>query len=236
MPPVKTDGDSDGDGDLSGAESEHSGSSQGQDHDSSAEEADEPDSDDSSEMSEGECERRRTNCQDNLTSLEKQFSILKEQLYKERIVQVDHKLQQIRGGRLQDYIIPLQQLQSNMDSRKEVAEVMKKYRVNNIMNKFESEQQACHQHFESEQNLANDVICDELMEKVRRLEEDRHNVDISWADWGTNTRTAKVRGPGRKKAVTVSGPYIVYMLREEEILEDWTSIRKALKRSTAAAT
>ncbi|EAA08119.3 breast cancer metastasis-suppressor 1-like protein [Anopheles arabiensis] len=236
MPPVKTDGDSDGDGDLSGAESERSGSSQGQDHDSSAEEADEPDSDDSSEMSEGECERRRTNCQDNLTSLEKQFAILKEQLYKERMVQVDHKLQQIRGGRLQDYFVPLQQLQTNMDSRKEVAEVMKKYRVNNVKNKYEGELQACYQHFESEKNLAIDAISDELMEKVRRLEEDRHNVDISWADWGTSTRTAKVRGPGRKKAVTVSGPYIVYMLREEEILDDWTAIRKALKRSTAAAT
>uniref|UniRef100_A0A182PH67 Breast cancer metastasis-suppressor 1-like protein-A n=1 Tax=Anopheles epiroticus TaxID=199890 RepID=A0A182PH67_9DIPT len=236
MPPVKTDGDSEGDGDLSGAESERSGSSQGQDHDSSAEEADEPDSDDSSEMSEGECERRRTNCQDNLTSLEKQFAILKEQLYKERMVQVDHKLQQIRSGRLQDYYVPLQHLQANMDSRKEVSEVMKRYRMNNVKNKFEGELQACYQHFASEQNLAIDAISDELMEKVRRLEEDRHNVDISWADWGTSTRTAKVRGPGRKKAVTVSGPYIVYMLRDEEILEDWTAIRKALKRSTAAAT
>ena len=191
-------------------------------------------------------------------SLEKQFAILKEQLYKERMVQVDHKLQQIRGGRLQDYFVPLQQLQTNMDSRKEVAEVMKKYRVNNVKNKYEGELQACYQHFEvrlsdnearpfppinnalypvqSEKNLAIDAISDELMEKVRRLEEDRHNVDISWADWGTSTRTAKVRGPGRKKAVTVSGPYIVYMLREEEILDDWTAIRKALKRSTAAAT
>uniref|UniRef100_A0A182Q7C9 Breast cancer metastasis-suppressor 1-like protein-A n=1 Tax=Anopheles farauti TaxID=69004 RepID=A0A182Q7C9_9DIPT len=236
MPPVKNDGDSDGDGDLSGAESEHSGSSRGQDHDSSAEEADEPDSDDSSEMSEGECDRRRTNCQDNLTSLEKQFSILKEQLYKERMDQVDKQLQEIRNGRLQDYLSPLQRLLDNMNSRKEVAEVMKQYRVNNIQNKFEGELQASYQHFESEKNLTMDLVSDELMEKVRRLDEDRHNVDISWADWGTSTRTAKVRGPGRKKAVTVSGPYIVYMLREEEILDDWTSIRKAMKRSTAAAT
>ncbi|XP_053669813.1 breast cancer metastasis-suppressor 1-like protein [Anopheles nili] len=236
MPPVKNDGDSDGDGDMSGAESEHSGSSHGQDHDSSAEEADEPDSDDSSEMSEGECDRRRNNCQDNLTSLEKQFSILKEQLYKERLDQVDKQLQEIRSGRSQEYLSPLQRLLDNMDSRKEVAQVMKQYRVDNTKNKFDGEHQASYQHFDSEQNLAMDVICEELMEKIRRLDEDRHNVDISWADWGTNTRTAKVRGPGRKKAVTVSGPYIVYMLREEEIVEDWTSIRKALKRSTAAAT
>ncbi|KFB53078.1 breast cancer metastasis-suppressor 1 [Anopheles sinensis] len=234
MPPVKNDGESDGDGDMSGAETEHSGSSQG--HDSSAEEADEPDSDDSSEMSEGECDRRRASCLENLSNLEKQFSILKEQLYKERINQLDYKLQEIRSGRSEEYINPMNGLLEVMNCRKEVAKVLKRYRNDNIQNKFDGEVQAAYQHFDSEKNLTVDVISEELMDKVRRLEEDRHNVDISWADWGTSTRTAKVRGPGRKKAVTVSGPYIVYMLREEEILEDWTSIRKALKRSTAAAT
>lgn len=79
--------------------------------------------------------------------------------------------------------------------------------------------------------MALDYIYDDLMEKIRRLEEDRHNVDISWADWGNDKRTSKVRGPGRKKAVTVTGPYIVYMLHEEDILDDWHTIRKALKRS-----
>lgn len=69
MPPVKNEGESDADGDMSGAESDHSASSRAPDHDSSAEEADEPDSDDSSEMSESECERRRSDCLDNLSKL-----------------------------------------------------------------------------------------------------------------------------------------------------------------------
>lgn len=85
---------------------------------------------------------------------------------------------------------------------------------------------------QSEKELAKDVIYEELMEKIRRLEEDRHNVDISWADWSTSTRTSKVRGPGRKKAVTVTGPYIVYMLSEDQIIDDWRIIRKGLKKST----
>lgn len=87
---------------------------------------------------------------------------------------------------------------------------------------------------QSEKLLAKDMIYDELMDKIRRLEEDRHNVDISWDDWGKNARTSKVRGPGRKKAVTVSGPYIVYMLAEEDILDDWRVIRKALKKTTTS--
>lgn len=89
---------------------------------------------------------------------------------------------------------------------------------------------------QSECGLTVDYIRDELLEKIRRLEEDRHNYDISWSEWNTTgQRINKVRGPGRKKAVTVTGPYIVYMLHDHDIMEDWTAIRKALKRSPAAA-
>lgn len=58
--PVKNGGESDAEGDVSGAESEHSNSSQG--HESSDEEANEIDSDDSSEMDANEIERRRNEC------------------------------------------------------------------------------------------------------------------------------------------------------------------------------
>lgn len=148
------------------------------------------------------------------------------------------QLSEVRGGRSQEYLLPLQRLNENMKTRTEVAGILKNYRIENINHKFYSEQLAAKQNLESEKSLAMDAIYEELMEKIRRLEEDRHNVDISWAEWGTNLRrTNKVRGPGRKKAVTVSGPYIVYMLQDEDILEDWTTIRKAVKRSaTAAAT
>lgn len=116
-----------------------------------------------------------------------------------------------------------------MNSRKEVAEILKKLRTENIRHKFNSEEQAARQHYDSEKQLAVDRLFDELNEKIRRLEEDSHNVDISWTNWESNTRSNKVRGPGRKKPVTVTGPYIVYMLRDEEIMEDWTLIKKSMK-------
>lgn len=163
--------------------------------------------------------------------LEQQFQILREQLYQERIKQIEMHLADIRNGRSQEYLEPLKQLTDTMQRRIEVAGVLKKLRLENINHKFLAEEQGAAQHFESEQELTKDQIYDELMEKIRRLEEDRHNVDISWADWGTNARTNKVRGPGRKKAITVSGPYIVYMLSEEDILDDWRIIRKALKKT-----
>jgi len=171
----------------------------------------------------------------SLADLERQFSILREQLYKERISQVELQLHEIENGRSQEYLGPLQALSDRMNSRKEVAEILKKYRLENIRHKYESEEQAANQNYESEKAIVYDNLFEELQDKIRRLEEDSHNVDISWADWGSSVRASKVRGPGRKKAVTVSGPYIVYMLRDEDIMEDWTLIRKALKRNTASA-
>ncbi|KAG5680261.1 hypothetical protein PVAND_009780 [Polypedilum vanderplanki] len=188
----------------------------------------------SSEMTENELRigKKISDFNEILSDLERQFLVLREDLYKERIKQVDTQLHEIENGMSQEYLGPLQQLADRMNARKEVAEILKKYRLENIRHKFESEEQAAKQNYESEKQMAVDRLLDELNEKIRRLEEDSHNVDISWADWGSNAKSNKVRGPGRKKPVTVSGPYIVYMLRDEEILEDWSIIRKALKNRT----
>lgn len=43
-------------------------------------------------------------------------------------------------------------------------------------------------------------------------------------------RNSKQAQP-KRKPVTVSGPCIVHMLREEEILEDWVAIKKSLLSS-----
>lgn len=62
--------------------------------------------------------------------------------------QVDNQLQDVRGGRSQEYLMPLQRLADNMNSRKEVAEVLKNYRIENIQNKYSGEMQSAYQHFD----------------------------------------------------------------------------------------
>lgn len=74
--------------------------------------------------------------------------MLREQLYIERIDQVETQLSEVRGGRSQEYLGPLQSLLDTMNSRKEVADILKKYRLENIRNKYECEKQAAGQHFE----------------------------------------------------------------------------------------
>ena len=87
---------------------------------------------------------------------------------------------------------------------------------------------------QSEKRLLHDTLKDDLEEKIRMLEEDKTNVDFSSGLWELNSSKSRRRKADpldpdrRKKPVTVIGPYIVYMLHENEIIDDWTQIKKSL--------
>ncbi|KAL2081799.1 hypothetical protein ACEWY4_021617 [Coilia grayii] len=189
---------------------------------------------DSSEMDDEDCERRRLECLDEMTNLEKQFTNLKDQLYKERLSQVDLKLQEVIAGNAPEYLEPLATLQENMQIRTKVAGIYRELCLESVRNKYDCEMQAASQHWESEKLLLFDTVQSELEEKIRRLEEDRHSIDITSELWndGLQSRKSKKKDPltpgKKKKPVVVSGPYIVYMLQDLDILEDWTAIRKAM--------
>ncbi|XP_039597484.1 breast cancer metastasis-suppressor 1-like protein-A [Polypterus senegalus] len=189
---------------------------------------------DSSEMDDADCERRRMECLDEMTNLEKQFTDLKDQLYKERLSQVDAKLQEVIAGKAPEYLEPLATLQENMQIRTKVAGIYRELCLESVKNKYDCEIQAALQHCESEKLLLYDTVQSELEEKIRRLEEDRHSIDITSELWNDEllSRKNKKKDPfspdKKKKPVVVSGPYIVYMLQDLDILEDWTTIRKAV--------
>ncbi|KAA0708839.1 Breast cancer metastasis-suppressor 1-like protein [Triplophysa tibetana] len=104
---------------------------------------------DTSEMDDEDCERRRKECLDEMTNLEKQFTDLKDQ----RTCRSEPKLQ-------------------------------------------------------SEKLLLFDTIQSELEEKIRRLEEDRHSIDITSELWNDGLQSRKNKkkdplSPGRKKKPVV---------------------------------
>ncbi len=97
---------------------------------------------------------------------------------------------------------------------------------------------------QNEKELLWDSLKEDLEEKIRLLEEDRQDVDLmlwehrrrfdrpgsgrSGGGGGERKRKADPDDPDqRKKPVLVSGPIMVYMLDELEILDDWAVIRKA---------
>ncbi|GCC34830.1 breast cancer metastasis-suppressor 1-like protein-A [Chiloscyllium punctatum] len=189
---------------------------------------------DSSEMDDEDCERRRTECLDEMSNLEKQFTDLKEQLYRERLSQVEAKLEEVIAGKAPEYLEPLATLQENMQIRTKVAGIYRELCLKTVKNQYECEVQAAFQHWESEKLLLYDTVQSELEERIRRLEEDRHSIDITSELWNDELQSRKNKRKDpfspdkKKKPVVVSGPYVVYMLQDLDILEDWTTIRKAM--------
>ncbi|CAH3189345.1 unnamed protein product [Porites evermanni] len=205
-----------------------------------------------SSIDETENERRRNECLNDMADLERQFSDLKEQLYRERISQVEKKLNEslinnschnlsLITESAMEYTGPVNELKEMCEIRIEVAGILRDCRLGNVKHKYDADEQAAIQHFESEKLALMESMKQELEEKIRKLEEDKQNMDISadiWLESQSLNKKHRKSSDGsmisdkRRKPVTVTDilflhPYIVYMLREMDILEDWAAIRKA---------
>ncbi|XP_060922248.1 breast cancer metastasis-suppressor 1 isoform X2 [Limanda limanda] len=187
----------------------------------------------SSEMDDEDCQRRKGECLDEMYDLEKLFQDVKDKLFRERQSQVKVKLDELLTGKAGEYREPLAALQNSMQIRTQVAGVYRELCLQVIQHKHECEVQGARQHLESERSLLFDAMKTELLEKIRRLDEDRENTDLT-SEWSDETRGKKCKRknlPGRlerkKKVALVSGPFIVYMLSDIDILEDWAAIKKA---------
>ncbi|KAL5238837.1 hypothetical protein ACI65C_006247 [Semiaphis heraclei] len=196
--------------------------------------------DNSSDLDEEENDRSGKKLREELQALEADFYTSKEMLFNERIQEVDRKLAEVRLGTAKEYRIPLQKLQDQMKSRLEIATVSRQFKLTNLKHKYEAEEQAIRQNFENNKEILYDSIKADLEEKIQQLEEARNEVDVDASLWLGRSLTRSGRGRGRRpyghvqpkrKPVIVSGPCIVYNLREDEILEDWTAIKKMLSLS-----
>ncbi|CAB1412970.1 unnamed protein product [Pleuronectes platessa] len=204
-----------------------------EEHEQDASSSEEEDSDttsvsedgDSSEMDEEDCERRRVECLDEMSTLEKQFTDLKDQLYHERLSQVNSKLTEVEAGRASEYLEPLAVLLENMQVRTKVAGIYRELCQESVKNKYQCEIQAACQHWESEKLLLLDTVQSELEEKIRRLEEDRHSIDITSELWNDELSGRKKRRDALSPTpyVTVLNPVHAHIL--SICFLTWTSWR-----------
>uniref|UniRef100_A0A8C5F5M4 BRMS1 transcriptional repressor and anoikis regulator n=1 Tax=Gadus morhua TaxID=8049 RepID=A0A8C5F5M4_GADMO len=217
-----------GGGGGGGGEGEETMEDSTEERDSDLEESDDGDEEEGEEeeeeeeegekMDDEDCERRRGECLDEMTDLEKQFHDLKDKLFRERVSQVKERLEEVLTGRAGDYRERLSSLQGSTQLRTQVAG-----------NYTHTYTHTCI-HIDTEQTLLLDAMKTELLDKIRRLEEDRESTE--W--WSDDVKSKKckrknllARSDRKKKAALVSGPYIVYMLRDIDIMEDWAAIKKA---------
>jgi breast cancer metastasis-suppressor 1-like protein len=199
---------------------------------SSSDSSDSSDSENSSDMDIDECDRLRDMYQVDLAALEKEFIYMRECLYREKVKHAEVTLAGIRAGTAREYLNPLQQLQENMAARIRHAQNLRDYQLISLNHKVQGEALAAQQNLESEKALLIGDIRSGLEERIHRLEEDRNN-DFSSELWVDDVKQKSSKksdpfGEKKKKPITVSGPFIVYMLNDVDIAEDWTVMKKAI--------
>lgn len=206
------------------------------------------------DLDEDEVDRLKGEMTTEMTDLEKQFLALREQLYYERLNRVEEELNEVRTGKSSTYLQPLEELEENLNTRTEVAEIHRDLKIANIECIYEAEKVAAKQTMDMECRMIAESIRQDLEDKLKRLEEDRNSLDSElWSDASIAGKKKKkyLHSTGgyafeaavplirdqlnlpdrRRKPVTVSGPYVVYMLRENEILDDYNQIRRASRTS-----
>ncbi|PIK61472.1 putative breast cancer metastasis-suppressor 1-like protein [Apostichopus japonicus] len=168
-------------------------------------------SEDSSEYNEGVSESRRLECLDFMNELEHQFNSLRDQLLLEKKLQTELKLEQIRREDGEEYIKPLDCLEQMKKKRLEIANILRELRQKNISNKYDCETKASREHLESEKRLVREALKADLEDKVRKLEEDRDNIDLTTEIWNHNQnlkdkgkKTDSQSSDRKKKPVSVS--------------------------------
>uniref|UniRef100_A0AAY5F031 BRMS1 transcriptional repressor and anoikis regulator n=1 Tax=Electrophorus electricus TaxID=8005 RepID=A0AAY5F031_ELEEL len=217
---------------MEGGEAEETMEESGEERESDLEESEAEEDEEEEEESSGVCNVHLSHfCYRRM-----EFVLMSVQLtlFRERLEQVKGKLDEVLMGKAGEFREPLALLQHNMQLRTQVAGVYRELCLQVIKHKHECEIQGAKQHLESEKTLLFDAMKTELLEKIRRLEEDKQSVDITSEWWSDEARMKKckrrsnlARQERKKKPALVSGPYIVYMLRDIDILEDWTAIKKA---------
>uniref|UniRef100_A0A674ATW0 BRMS1 like transcriptional repressor a n=1 Tax=Salmo trutta TaxID=8032 RepID=A0A674ATW0_SALTR len=138
-------------------------------------------------------------CLNEMTNLEKLFGDLKDQLYKERLSQVDEKLQEVIVGK------------ENMQIRAKVGG-----NILTFCKKQDCVNQAAFQHWEVKRSLTTKT---EVRRKMKQLWNDE-------LQSRKNKRKDQFSPDKKKKPVLVSD--ILFHHLNLDILQDWTAIRKAV--------
>ncbi|XP_065196116.1 breast cancer metastasis-suppressor 1-like protein [Sycon ciliatum] len=183
-------------------------------------------------MDEEDSERRRGECADDINHLEKQFQELREQLYRERLQDIENQRHEVDSEISSLFIGRLADLDASKSQRMEIADTLRSFKKTGLQNRCECELQQSRQHLESERQALLDNMRSDLEEKLQRAEEDCQHLELSndvWNDQRQPKRQRRGEGlPEKRRKVTVTGPVIIYMLPEMDIIEDWATIRRAM--------
>eukprot|EP00128_Syssomonas_multiformis_P005625 Colp12_sorted_trinity150504_noHs@20755 len=194
-------------------------------------------------------DKKRKEAVDRMSKIEKEFADLKDRLYQDQLSAISREIEQIKSGAHTELLQQIELLEQRRNDRIRIAELYRKYQLENINNQISSEKKEAENEYQMRKEEVADMLLQSVLDKKRKIEEDRNNNDLT-TDFVIETRTQGVKRnlrnrkgepaqpEKRRKVQAVVGPSLVYALKESEVLEDIALIRKGkplfTKRSVKA--
>eukprot|EP01137_Pigoraptor_chileana_P012708 Opistho-2@4426 len=190
-------------------------------------------------------ERRRV-VDERMAALRKEFVSVKDKYYLDKAQKIDSEIAQLQNGDHSELKRRLEGLEKSRSERIRIAELYRKFQMENITNQFASEKKEAETEFTNKKKEAADELLQELIERKRKLEDEKNNVDIAGEipEGRAAATRAKLRrrqnetekpAEKRRKPVTISGPHIVYQLTEQEIADDIVAMKKVVTGGASSA-
>ena len=176
---------------------------------------------------------------------------MKEQMYQDKLSHLKRQLEQLNEGNLPDYTKKLRRLGTKYRERMRISEVIRDLEVDMVEQDYINEKRSAVREFEEQKVFLRDQLINELEEKQRMIETERHNMELTGDSMELkpiNTRKLRRRpnegqgsnAYGDKRGVggngggrgTAAGKQpgsvnnLNYLLQDQEINEDLKIINK----------
>ncbi|RHZ79567.1 hypothetical protein Glove_144g75 [Diversispora epigaea] len=122
--------------------------------------------------------KSRQNILTKLNYLNSEFSRRKDEIYKEKLKQIDEEIKAVREGTHPEYEERLQQIIDKRDQKLERHSLALISRQKSIQKEYETETTRIDEYYQTQRQAINDRIIAEIEEKKRKLAEDYESYDI----------------------------------------------------------
>jgi len=161
---------------------------------------------------------------------------LKEKLFKDKIAQLKKEAEAIKNGTHPQFCDQCKELEDAKNDKVAAAEQWRQYQLQNINNMFEVEKQQAEEEFATEKRLLKDRLLNTILEKKKKITEDKMTMNITDTTDARSTRQLRRRGgqpPPQPTTVKkkITPPSINYTLKDTEIQEDLNAIFKNVTRT-----
>jgi len=165
--------------------------------------------------------------------VEKDFAELKEKFFKEKIASLKREIDSINNGTHPGFCEKCKELEQVRDDKIYAAEQWRSYQLQNINNAFDAEKRQADEEYKAERQQMRERMIQTLLDKRKKLSDDKVAMGVPDADIRTTTRTLRRRGGPpqqsqqsnfKKKLNSNLAPQINYTLQNSEIQEDLNQI------------